>query len=227
MEREELIRLVTAEVERRLAAQQAEQPAPRTLALVEPGPGFRSAISLMLKRESAAAVLVGGAAQMPEAAGLPALLPVLADDPNHLERDVLSGIECLLLPCLRPATAARIALGLDGGTVPRLVSAALWAGKRIEAAVCWSRSAGPTAYRAMYEEYLERLRSFGVTLLEPEGGEPDRPRSEAFHGKLLTEADVQRLSDGGLRRLVLEPSTLVTALAHDLVRLRGLQLERR
>ncbi|MFZ5826552.1 MAG: hypothetical protein ACOY94_19845 [Bacillota bacterium] len=229
MNREDLVRLVAAEVERRLAGEAAP---PRTLALVEPGPNLRQALSLLLAEQGVTGVLVSRAARAPEAEAFPPVMEMLPDDPDRLEQEVLPGVERLLLPCLRPASAARIALGLDSGTVPRLTAAALFAGKRVTVVPGWSGTGGSPAYRALYDGYLERLRSFGVEVLAGGAGPAPAPESpqapgETYGGRLLTEADVLALAGRGVTRLALAPRTLVTALALDAARTRGLQLERR
>lgn len=236
MEREDLIRLVAAEVARRL---EQESTGPRTLALVEPGPAVRSALGLLLRWEGVTAVLVSRAAQVPEAAAFPELLPLLPDDPDRLEREVLPRVQTLLLPSLRPASAARIALGMDSGTVPRLAAAALWAGKRVVAIPGWPMAGGSRAYRELHEGYLNRLRSFEVEVLTP-GAQPAEASpaqaaesdighapAETYSGRLLTEAEVLALAGRGIDRLILPQGSLVTALAIDAARMRGLQLERR
>lgn len=223
MERDELIRFVVNEVERQLAPRSAAAAAAATtLALVEPGPRVSGVLAGLRGRPEVAVVLVSRAAKDLAAATFPGALP---DDPDRLESEVLPGIQTLLLPCLRPASSARIALGLDSGTVPRLTAAALWAGKRVVAAPGWLPEAGMPAYRAVFAAHLERLRSFGV-ILEGEAS-PAAAAVRLWERKLLTEADVIGLRASGVTRLTLPAGALVTSLAMDAVHRTGLQLERR
>lgn len=236
MERDEIIRKVIAEVEQRLA-ETAGRTGPRRLALVEPGPGLPAVLGRLLQVGDVTAVLCGRAARAPETSGWGQVLPLLPDNIDQLERDVLPGLELLILPNLRPGTVARIALGMHQGTVPCLAQAALWAGVPIVATPGWDRQAGPEPYRQMFEGYLQRLREFGVQVDPAPGasGGPAAPTAPPvptagaapFEGRLLTEAGVLDLLTRNIRSVELPKGTLVTALALDTARARGLRLIRR
>lgn len=237
MDKDEIIRQVLLEVERRL---NPPQPV-RLLALVEPGPGLPAVLGRLLQMGDVTAVLCGRAAEAPEAAGFKQMLPTLPDSIDSLERDVLPHLQTLILPNLRPGTAARIALGMDHGTVPYLTQAALWAGVPVAASPGWG-AAGPAAYRQLFDGYLQRLREFGVQVVLPDGGAaapgaspdgagpapaPQPPAAFDYDGRLLTEADVLSLLLRRVKEVALRPGTIVTALALDTARAKGLRLIRR
>jgi hypothetical protein len=227
MEKDEIIRKVMAEVERRL-----QSPAhPRRLALVEAGPGLTAVLGRLLQLGDVAAVLCGRAGAAVNAGAWGQLLPTLPDEIDRLEQEVLPHLELLLLPNLRPGTAARIALGMDHGTVPYLAQAALWAGVKVAATPGWA-GGGPPAYRKLYDGYLQRLREFGVEVATTSGEAPGEPVAAGmdppvFEGKVLTANDVFTLLKQGTREVTLPATAIVTALAADTARGRGLRLIRR
>ncbi|HEY3364342.1 MAG TPA: hypothetical protein VGK74_04760 [Symbiobacteriaceae bacterium] len=248
MDKDEIVRLVLAEVERRLNPA-PPAPRPRRLALVEPGSGLPALLGRLLQMGNITVVLCGRAANTPEMAAFKQLLPTLPDEIDRLERDVLPHLELLLLPNLRAGTAARIALGMDHGTVPYLTQAALWAGVPVATTPGWSQG-GPPAYRELFGGYLHRLQEFGVQVdlpgttvpagLVPQAPDaqppmaqppmaqpPATPPPATFEGRVLTESDVLSLLLRQVSEIVLPPGTLVTALALDTARAKGLRLIRR
>ena len=203
----------------------------RRLALVEPGPRLPDVLARLVALGDVTAVLVSRADAGPEAEAFRQALPTLPDDPDRLEREVLPGVTEMLLPGLRPGSAARIALGLDSGTVPRLTQAALWAGKRVVVTPNWPGT-GTSGYRSVFAGHLDQLRSFGVVVLDaaaptPLPGEPPIPPEVTYDQRLLTERDVFALLQRGVTRVAVPRGTLVTAQAVDTAREKGLQLLRR
>lgn len=225
MERDELVRLITAEVERRVATARS---VPHRLALLEPGPELPAAAKRLEALADVTIVPVGTARQALEAHTLRDKLSLLPDDPDRLEAEVLPQVESLLVPNLRPGSAAAIALGLDTGTVPRLVQAALWAGKAVVVAPGWS-PAGPAALRRLFDDHLERLKALGIEV-ECCGTVPVGAPAVAeyvWDKKLLTEADLRALAARNVKQIVLPRGAIATALAVDAARAFGVTLVRR
>ena len=186
MEREDMIRLVTEEVMRRLGAPQPVQPAVKqALALFTGGAlGLEAALAQLTQLKSQgvrltavlskAAETVIGVDRLRKALGTELDIR-LATDP--LPKQDLKAADIVLVPVLTQNTAAKLARTLADTTVTTLVMQALLMGKPVIAARNaadpkdpWRVQGGmgaarPTLTRAL-QDNLKTLESYGVALVD-------------------------------------------------------------
>jgi hypothetical protein len=154
-----------------------------------------------------------------------------------------------VVPVLTLNTAAKVACGIADTLVATVIMDSLLMGRPVFAAKDACDPANPVrarlgmdraapAHRAMLEGNLERLAGFGVRLLDVTGlaaavsGQPgvgeitQRASGQAaatmtFTGRVLSRSDVASF-EGRIMRV--SPGTLITPLARDLARDRGIEM---
>ncbi len=193
----------------------------------------------------AQAMFVSGTRKFPS---IPGRVP-LRRDQNPME--VVEETGTIVLPTLTMNTVAKIATGISDNTVTDFVRLGLLAGKRIIAAkdACDPnlpiyRNAS-AAYKEMVLKHLETLRSFGIRFVDAEAladaitGVPIGTGLEKAESvpKVTTGSEIPvfsgRILDAGVLRsfkgsfLWLDRGTLVTPLAKDIARERGIHLQYR
>lgn len=186
-----------------------------------------------------------GPEQMRELAG-GSELPVPSDEAisaDSVERCLMRNA-LVLVPTLSGPLAARVATGLTDSAVPALFAGALERGKRIIAArdgccpTSRDRAArgldGTQAYQAMLAGHLERLDAFGTELVWASqlatavSGLPARStepplKAPARQRRVFGWSEAKSVTAGPLR---LAPGVLVTPLAAEELRARGMRLVR-
>lgn len=160
---------------------------------------------------------------------------------ESLER-VVSRAEAVILPAADQDTLARIALGLLDRTVSKVVFETLYEGKKV--ILCpdglLSKPGIPQGLRCFIEEYLKKVRGIGCLISTLEDvktalcsecvcesvdskSDAEKCEEEIFCKKLLTAEDVNRIPRN-VKSLVLGNGVLVTPLARDQLRTRGIEV---
>lgn len=151
---------------------------------------------------------------------------------------------------------AKIASGLCDTPYTRLASQALLLGKRIfvpkeEVELCRYASTAPAAYYAMLEGKLKILTASGVTVCpadELESAILNEPATDTAQvcgcaadsaakkappakeqkcsKKVITERDIYNLKEKNVTRVLIGEKTIVTDLAKDLAKTRGIEIVR-
>lgn len=156
--------------------------------------------------------------------------------------------EIVAVPVLTQNAAAKVALGIRDSLVTNLLAGAIIMGRKLvacsESTMPWS---GPPAYRRTIADYLERLRSYGIQLVPTPSlaaaclGQPAMPGPAAAGSTLssarapvsgpnqgrrpvVTAAQVEAAFRCGQRSLRLPARAIVTPLARDEARERGVEL---
>lgn len=96
-------------------------------------------------------------------------------------------------------------------------------GDEVELLRADSTPPGTSMKEVVDHRFAERI---GQVPAAPATQAPD-PREHHFESRVLTASDVSRLAQQQVIRIILPPRGLVTALANDLAREKGLQIERR
>ena len=158
----------------------------------------------------------------------------------------VDGFDAVVFPTLSQNTAAKAAQGIRDGFACAAMACALLAGRRVVAArdsVCPGRAGG--AYAGMLRTILERLVAFGVALCDaddlgaavrgcsapapaPTSASPEPPRKPAAKGKktVITASVVQDAARAGKTEIVVDAASLLTPLARDEARERGIRFVR-
>ncbi len=156
----------------------------------------------------------------------------------------VDGFDAVVFPTLSQNTAAKAAQGIRDGFACDLMARALRAGSRVVAArdsVCPGCAGG--AYAGMLRTILERLVAFGVELCDandlgaavrgcsapaPAPVSPESPRKPAAKGKktVITASVVQDAARAGKTEIVVDAASLLTPLARDEARERGIRIVR-
>ncbi|HHY40897.1 MAG TPA: hypothetical protein GX502_06555 [Syntrophaceticus sp.] len=158
---------------------------------------------------------------------------------ESLER-VVSRAEAVILPAADQDTLARIALGLLDRTVSKVVFETLYEGKKV--IICpdglLSKPCIPQGLRCFIEEYLKKARGIGCIISPLEEvkialgsicesvdskSDAEKCEEEIYCKKLLTAEDVNRIPRN-VKSLVLGNGVLVTPLARDQLRTRGIEV---
>lgn len=163
---------------------------------------------------------------------------------NPAEACGVDGFDAVVFPTLSQNTAAKAAWGIRDGFACELMASALLAGRRVVAArdsVCPGRAGG--AYAGMLRTILERLVAFGVGLCDandlgaavrgcsaPASApvSPEPPRKTAAKGKktVITASVVQDAARAGKTEITLDAAAILTPLARDEARERGIRFIR-
>jgi len=160
-------------------------------------------------------------------------------DCESLER-VVSRAEAVILPAADQDTLARIALGLLDQTVSKVVFETLYEGKKV--ILCpdgrLSKPGIPQGLRCFIEEYLQKVRSIGclispleevnmvltnITESADSKSDAEKCEEEIYCKKLLTAEDINQLPQR-VKHLVLGKGVLITPLAQDQLRTRGIEV---
>ncbi len=156
----------------------------------------------------------------------------------------VDGFDAVVFPTLSQNTAAKAAQGIRDGFACDLMARALLAGRRVVASrdsVCPGRVGG--AYAGMLRTILERLVAFGVELCDANdlgaavrgrpapvlaSASPEPPRTAAAKGKktVITASVVQDAARAGKTEITLDAAAILTPLARDEARERGIRFIR-
>lgn len=146
--------------------------------------------------------------------------------------------EAVAVPVLTQNTLAKAALGIRDSLATNLLAGAILMERRLM--VCTESAVpeqAPAPYRAMLQEYVNRLRLFGIQTV-PVGSlasaclSPSAPQPVAAPvaqpgnspGRLITAAAVEAAAQTAQKELVVSRGAIVTPLARDLCRERGISL---
>ena len=163
---------------------------------------------------------------------------------NPAEACGIDGFDAVVFPTLSQNTAAKAAQGIRDGFACDAMASALLAGRRVVAtrdSVCPGCAGG--AYAGMLRTILERLVAFGVGLCDandlgaavrgcsapaPAPASPEPPRKPAAKGKktVITASVVQDAARAGKTEIVVDAAALLTPLARDEARERGIRFVR-
>jgi len=168
----------------------------------------------------------------------------------------MADIDTVILYNLTNEALGKIAAGICDTPYTRLVSKALLLGKRIfvpreEVELYQYASTAPAAYYAMLEDKLKLLLASGVTvcpagemeaaILEASPAETEQPcqcaadpvkkaappaKEQTLSKRVVTERDIISLKESGVTRALIGEKTIVTDLAKDLARTRGIEIVR-
>jgi len=154
-------------------------------------------------------------------------------DDDVLYRQIFPDTDIILIPTLTMNTAAKIAAGIADNAVTRLVQLGILHGKRIVAAqnaCCVDPlyyQACPVNYRDLFAQKIEVIAGYGIELADAnrlaEHIAQERaacPNCEAFPPKKVLDAKTVRMTTE--KRIQLQPGAIVTPLAKDLARERGI-----
>lgn len=184
MDTQELIRVVTREVIKRLGRSTGESTKPKVLVILTGASGVGAKVLPQLKSLGnlplQARIVLSSSAEtclgkdfVASGTGLPVTTWKEAGDPLTLAREN----DLFILPALTQNTAASIALGLRNTPTTDLVAWAVIAGKPViavpdgigagpdELALLGARSI-PATYRVMLERHMKTIESFGIKLVE-------------------------------------------------------------
>ena len=153
---------------------------------------------------------------------------------------VACSAEAVIVPAADQDTLARIALGLLDRTVSKVVFETLYEGKKV--ILCpdglLSKPGIPQGLRCFIEEYLQKVRSMGclispleevkmvltnITESADSDSDAEKCEEEIYCKKLLTAEDINRIPHN-VKSLVLRTGVLVTPLARDQLRIRGIEV---
>ena len=164
----------------------------------------------------------------------------------------MAEFDTVLLFNLTNEVLAKIATGLCDTPYTRLASQALLLGKRVfvakeEVELYRYASTAPAAYYAMLEGKLRLLTASGLSVVSAEGLEdavlsesaPAAPKTccaakpaaapakeQKLSKRVVTERDVISLKENGVTRALIGEKTIVTDLARELARTRGIEIVR-
>ena len=131
----------------------------------------------------------------------------------------------VIIPCLSCTQMADLAAGRATNYRFQQVLTRLLGGQTVEVFEFeyqrFSQSAPETLFN-LYETYRQTLSSFGVVDYEP-GTKASGP---LFNKAVVTEEDILAAHKQGVRTLALAATTLVTPLARDCAKARGILLEK-
>ena len=142
----------------------------------------------------------------------------------------LDHINKILLPKISPTTLIKLSLGMN----PRegYITEALVLGKEVyylEEGLFHrtKKDSCPKELYIYYEEAVERLKYFGIKPGFSSAFQAEKSSQEigGQRKKLLTERDVQLLAKEGHKVLVVEPGTVVTPLAKDVLKEYGISMD--
>ena len=141
-----------------------------------------------------------------------------AADDLHIDR-----IDRFILPCLYIDQMVDLAMGKGGSKLMYAVRKVLLAGKQLEVADFeyrkYSQSA-PMSLLALYEQYYETLRGFGVVELQGEAKSVYRVNSG-----VVKESDIITAKQNGAGSIEIGNSCCVTPLAYDFAREQSIEIK--
>nr|WP_321465983.1 hypothetical protein [uncultured Desulfobulbus sp.] len=146
----------------------------------------------------------------------------LDDWPEPWNFEAVQEYQGFILPMLSLEAMADLVVGRGNGKIGCLVLQLLLAGHRVEVLEFAYRAyeeTAPSALWNLYCSYQEQLEAFG--LVERRGV---RPAVSNHRGHLLTEKDVEQMARDGVRCIHTGKRTIVTGLARDLARAKGITL---
>ena len=135
----------------------------------------------------------------------------------------------IILPRLDLGPMADLALGRAAGPMAGGILTLLMGGRTIEVldfAHDAFRATAPAPLMTLYDGYETTLAGFGLVRFEAAKQMEEGPVAPITAGKkrLITEAQVAEAAAGGAREIRLAPGSLVTALARDLARDKGIEI---
>ncbi len=128
-----------------------------------------------------------------------------------------SDIDRFILPEMKIDQMVNLALGKSGLQWLSMVRKVLLSGRKVEVIEFEYRKypeSGPQALISLYEEYYQRLLSFGIIEAV---GDKSKTETTLLNG-LITEKDVQRMWENNIRCLELGKKCQLTPLAQDFAR---------
>ena len=154
---------------------------------------------------------------------------------GHLETEKIGTADfCrIILPFVSLKTLADLALGRASGRIGRFVTLLLMAGHQINAAVFEHdkfKDTAPAGLFRLYQGYEATLAEFGLTRLQAcDGGAEatdsgSNPACKILGERLITEKRVAGLAARGINEIHTAPKSLITALAKDLAREKGIRI---
>ena len=150
--------------------------------------------------------------------------PVFMADKDRRTAEEIAGMgyERIILPWLSVSAMADLAAGRASGRIPGLVLSLLMLGAKVEVLSFeyekFEDTAPPALFR-LYRDHEETLSGFGLCRFRS-----GRNRSKILREGLVTEADISRLSATGVTEIITGPGCLVTALAADMAREKGIRI---
>ena len=126
------------------------------------------------------------------------------------------------MPKLSLKSTADLALGRAAGRAQCIALSLLMHGKRIEVLEFEHdnfEASAPPALFDMYKNYEKILDGFGLCRFSENKG-----TSQTIRKRLMTESDMAQICAKGIKEIVIAPGCLVTALAADMARQKGIRI---
>lgn len=156
----------------------------------------------------------------------------LLEETAYTGPDCLSGVERVYITALTRGELADIAQGRDDSRRACAVTSALLQGIPVyllASALGWrsrGRSASPRLIQVL-EGYVSTLGSFGVQLVEAAGQAPSLPEPvQEGQPRLITEAWARKFCATGAQSILLEPGTILTPSAKDVLKEAGVAVHK-
>ncbi len=144
-------------------------------------------------------------------------------DEQVTAQDVIDmGCVRIILPKLSLKGTADLALGRAAGRVQGIALSLLMHGQRIEVLEFEHdnfEASAPPALFDMYKNYEKILDGFGLCRFSAGEG-----TSLIIRKRLMTESDMAQICAKGIKEILIAPGCLVTALAADMARQKGIRI---
>ncbi len=131
--------------------------------------------------------------------------------------------ENIIIPYLSMRDMADLALGRPAGQVQGLVLQLLMSGHSVQVVEYEYqkkyKDTAPPPLLALFTSYEKRLESYGLTRFRRAGN-----GGETIQKRLLTEKDMKEFLDRGITTLTVLKQTLITSLADDLAKAKGMTI---
>ncbi|ABR50647.1 hypothetical protein Amet_4576 [Alkaliphilus metalliredigens QYMF] len=158
-------------------------------------------------------------------------------------------VQRVIVPAMTQNTAIKLSMGIQDEFIPRLLWQCLWKGKpllvNLEQLLCYRGMAPQQPFlEEMMKEYIEKLQKMGVKPLSEtayglelieQDEDPTQKGQKVSHEKIegkplsfgerqvITEKDIS-LVPGGQKQMTLPLGTIITPLAYDKAKEKGIQL---
>ncbi len=155
-------------------------------------------------------------------------------DPSIYSVDIVQSADAIVVPVLTRNSAAKVALGICDTLVTNIIMHALIAGKPVIAArnsadpegqdcICIGTHKTPPTLIQIAKDYLKKLESYGVKLVDASEIAQYFIRSKDIKRELVTYDTIKELSQD-IKQIEVKRGSIITPLAKDLAKERNIEI---
>ncbi len=155
-------------------------------------------------------------------------------DPSIYSIDIVQNADAIIVPILTRNSAAKVALGICDTLITNIIMHALIAGKTVIAArnsadpdgqdcICISTPKTPPALVQIAKDYLKKLQSYGVKLVDTSEIAQYFIGNKEIKRELVTYDTINELTQD-VKQIEVKKGSIITPLAKDLAKERNIKI---